>query len=416
MVVIDKEWRKKEPSLKDVLASHKDVSPFVIIKTDVQRRGIYYTKKAIEAVNLEIHQTEQREFSLEKADATPASLLLRDGTSIVTGGVGFTETKREPYTVDVIDGKIVLVDEGEIIEEVEYWEKPDYYNKLTSSGKPMWQIVGARPQRLHILPSHYCHFWDKPGNGCKYCGIGATYHQNKDKKPPRLDVNDVAETVKEALKQPGRYTSVMLTGGSILSGKELLDDEVDFYIEILQAVGENLKVDKFPSQLNGTAFNEKQLRRLYENTGLTSYTTDLEVFDEEKFKWICPGKAEFIGYEEWKNRLYKAVEIFGRGNVNTGIVGGVEMATPHGFKTEEEALQAAFEEADKLGSQGVSVKFDVWNVVPGSIFFQQTSPSLEYYVKLAKGFEDIRRKYDFNIDMDNYRRCGNHPNTDLARI
>lgn len=412
----EKSWRETEPSLKEVISNHKDVSPFVIIKIDAQRRGVKYTERALKLVDPEIHQLEQRDFSIEKNDPTPVSLLLRDGTSIVIGGVGTTKTKRDPYIVDAIDGKPFLIDNGEVIEEVEYWEKPDYYNKLTSSGKPMWQIVGARPQRLHILPSSYCHFWDKPGNGCKYCGIGATYRQNKDIKPERLDADDVAETIAEAIKQPGRFTSVMLTGGSILSGKELLDDEVDFYIEILQAAGKSFKVDKFPSQLNGTAFNEKQLRRLYENTGLTSYTTDLEVFDEEKFKWICPGKAEFIGYDEWKNRLYKAVEIFGRGNVNTGIVGGVELAAPYGFKTEEEALQVAFKEADELGSHGISVKYDVWNVVPGSIFFKQTTPSLEYFVRLTKGFDDIRRKYDLSIDMDDYRRCGNHPNIDLARI
>jgi len=367
-------------------------------------------------VNPEIHQTEQRGFSIEKDDGLPASLILRDGTSIVSGDLGITKTQRDPYIVDVVDGKTVLVDNGEIIEDVEYWEKPDYYNKLTSSGRPMWQIVGARPQRLHIAPSHYCHFWDKPGNGCKYCGIGVTYSTNKNSRPERVNIKDIAETLKEALKQPGRYTSIMLTGGSILSGKELLDDELELYIDILKVAGENFTEKKFPSQINTTAFNEKQLRRLYDETGLMSYTTDLEVFDEEKFKWICPGKAEFIGYKEWKNRLYKAVEVFGKGNVNTGIVAGVELATPYGFKTEEEALKVAFEEAEELGTHGVGVKYDVWKVVPGSIFFNQTTPSLDYYVNSAQGFYKILRKYNINIDMDNYRRCGNHPNTDLERI
>ena len=44
------------------------------------------------------------------------------------------------------------------------------------------------------------------------------------------------------------------------------------------------------------------------------------------------------------------------------------------------------------------------------------SPSLEFHVRLAKGLDDLRRRYDINVDMDNYRRCGNHPDTDLSRI
>lgn len=413
MVIVDKEWRKKELSLKEVINKYKDVSPFVIIKTDVQRRGVKYTKNAIEAVDLSIHQVQHRGFAMEKDDCIPISLLLRDGTTVLTSPV---ESTRDPYIVDVIDGKIVLVDEGEIIEEVDYWEKPSYYDKKTKSGKPMWQIASARPQRIDINPSQYCEFWDKPGNGCKYCSIAAVYSDSKLQKPKILEVEEVGETVKEALKELGRFTSVFLTGGSILSGKELLDDEVDLYISILKEVGKNFKTKKFPSQLIGTAYNERQLRRLYEETGLMSYTADIEVLNEEKFNWICPGKAELIGYKEWKERLYKAVEIFGRGNVNTGIVSGVELAKPHGFNSEDEALEAYLKEAEELAINGVSTVGCVWTVAPGSIFFNQTNGSLEYYVRLSKGLDDIRRKHNLNVDMDNYRRCGNHPDTDLSRI
>ena len=410
-----KDWREKELSIQEVIKKYPHIPPMVIIKTDVQRRGVYYTEKALSKVDPNIHQVEYRGFSSEKKDATPVSLILRDGTSIITGFSG-VEGKREPIMVDVIDDKIVLVDQGEILEEVEYWEKPDYYNKFTSSGKPMWQIVAARPQRIDINPSQFCQFWETPGHGCKYCAIAATYSSNKENKPKILNVDDIAETVEEALKEPGRYESIFLTGGSILNGKELLDDEVDLYIEILQRIGKNFGGKRFPSQLIGTAFNEEQLRRIYDTTGLMSYTADIEVLDKDLFEWICPGKAARIGYDEWKKRLYKAVEIFGVGNVTTGLVVGVEMATPNGFQSEDESLEKCLAEAEELAKHGVSTVGCVWSVAPGSIFFNQMSPSLEYYIRFADGLDQIRRKYNLNVDMDNYRRCGNHPDTDLARI
>ena len=96
-----------------------------------------------------------------------------------------------------------------------------------------------------------------------------------------------------------------------------------------------------------------------------SYTSDMEVLNEERFAWICPGKNKVLGYREWKKRIFEAVGIFGRGFVNTGIVGGVELAKPNGFATEDEALRATIDEAEDFASHGVSVIHCVWVPYPG---------------------------------------------------
>lgn len=412
---LDREWRKKEESFKDIVKKYPAVSPFIIIQIDVQRRGIFYTDEALKRINPQIHKLNKHVDSNGNERITPASILLRDGTSIITGE-NHTKTTRDPYIVDVIDNKIVLTDEDNIIEEVDYWEKPKYYDKFTSRGTPMSEVIDSRPQRYSIAMSKYCHFWSKPGQGCKYCGIGSNGVKFKGHENERVNSQDIEETMKELIKEKGRFTGVILTGGSILSGKNLCDDELDGYIDALKAIGTVFNTPKFPSQVNSTAFDEAQLIRLYEETGLTSYTTDLEAFDENIYKWVCPGKAAHISFDEWKNRLYKAVEIFGKGQVNTGIVSGVELAEPYGFKSEAEALKVDFELAEELASHGVGLKHDVWSVVPGSIFFNQTTPSLDYYVQLTKGFYDILKKYDIRTEMDSYRKCGMHPNINHDRI
>lgn len=399
-------------SLQEVISKYKHISPYAIIKTDVQRRTVTYAKRALEAVDPTIHQVEYIGYNVDmQTNMIPCSLMLRDGTTIMSAPF---PTKQTPYVVDVVDGKKVLTDNGVVVEEVDYWYRPDYYNKFTSSGMPMWKVVGARPQRLDINPYQYCHFWDN-AQGCKFCAISATYHKHKGEKPLKLNTEDIAESVGEAIKQPGRFSNILLTGGSILQGNEPFDDELDNYIEILQAIGRNFKTRRFPSQLISTALNERQLVRLYEETGLMTYTADIEVLNEEKFNWICPGKAKWVGYEGWKERLYRAVDIFGKGNVNTGLVGGVELAQPNGFGSEEEALRSTLEEAEVLAEHGVYAVYCVWNTLPGTVFHNQTIPSLEYYVRLAEGLQKIRERYGLSADLDSYRRCGNHPDTDLAR-
>ncbi len=415
-------WRSKELSYEQVIEKYPDIPPIVALKIDVSRRGIHYSDKALEKVDPNIHHVEPFNYMIGHGqNAAPIGLFLRDGSVICQGDTkDYSKSYRDPYILDVIDDKVVLVDEevGKVYEEVAFWDKPDFYDKKTSNGTPMCMVASARPQRITIAPQTKCHFWDTPGEGCKYCALFSAHRSKDDEGEIRDDkwFQDVEETVKEALKEKGRYCSFHMTAGSTLSGKEIFDDEVDLYIKTLHAAEKAFKTEKFPVKLVASAFSKKQLQRLYDETAITTYTTDLEVLNPELFKWICPGKSRLVGYDEWKQRLYDAVEIFGRGNVDCGIVGGVETAQPNGFKDEDEALKAVLSEAEEIGSHGISFADCVWNALPGSMFVNQKTPSLEYYVKLALGLAEVRRKNGLKIYTDDYRRCGNHPNTDLARI
>lgn len=270
---LDKEWRKKEESYWEIIKKYPTVSPFIITQLDVQRRGVVYTDAALDKVDLSIHQVDPCSDRF-----APSSLLLRDGTSIVTHFTFSTSKKtansREPYTVDVVDGKTVLVDDDKVIDEVIYWEKPKFYDKKTSYGTPMREVIDARPQRFSLNVSKYCHFWDKPGEGCKYCGIGANGAKYKGCHNEQVNPEEIKEVMQEIIKQKGRFTGVVLTGGSILSGNELCDDELQAYINAMQAIGTAFKTKKFPSQINSTALNER-LHIFLLVKGRTDYTVQL---------------------------------------------------------------------------------------------------------------------------------------------
>ncbi len=417
MVSIVQNKLRNELSFSETLSKHPDFPRFIAIKIDVQRRGVHYTDAALANVNPEIHQVRTSSLFGSRDNTfkpVPQSLLLRDGTSILADPTPLAD---HPYIIDFRDNQFVILDDGEFIETVELWRKPAYYSKTSASGVPLEHIVSARPQRLNIMQSSYCYFW-ADGGGCRYCDINThnKAQQTQLKVPPQLRLQEIRDAVGEALKESGNFTAICLTGGSVLNGEELFDREVKLYIDTLQAIGENFKTKKFSSQLISSAFNERQLAQLYEETGLTSYTTDLEVLNEDLFNWICPGKAKSVGYQEWRRRLIAAVDIFGRGNVGTGIVGGVELALPYGFKNESDALNSTLDEAEALAEHGVTTVHTVWVPRPGSEFHDQRAPSLDYYIKLAKGLQAIRTKYDLDVTFDDYRRCGNHPDSDLARV
>ena len=408
---------KSALSFEEVAAKYPDFPRLIMLKTDIHRRGVFYTDKALARVDPERHQTGGTHiFGTRDGKLTwrPEAFVLRDGTSVLTTPTPLENN--QPYIVDDRDGRLVVLDNDQELEEVFYWDKPDYYGKRTSNGVLMQNVAAARPQRLYITPNRYCHFWTDNG-GCKFCDIVSNLKQQRKEieMQTRLNPRDVSETIQEALKEPGRFTAVFLTSGSDFHGAEPFDTELELYIEILRAVGENFSTKKFPSQILCTAMPKKQLKRLYDETGITSITMDIEVLSERLFTVICPGKAQWIGYREWKRRLFDAVDIFGPNRVGTGIVSGVELVPPYGFGSEDEALAAVLSEADDLAAHGVSTVNMVWVPRSGSPYGSEKNASLEYYVRLAAGLQAIRRKYNLEIDFDDYRRCGNHPDSDLAR-
>jgi hypothetical protein len=412
-----------ELSLNELVNKYPDVSRFVVLKLDVQRRGLKITEKALNAVQEPLYNQGigggLYPYSVKDKDVSgrvfPGPLLLRDATSVIVS-VGYKYDN--PYTVDYIDGKFFIYD-GKQIDEVDFTPRPDFYGKKTSRGVPMGSIASARPQRLSISTYRYCHYWDT-GDQCKYCSIFTDLEEQRqltDEKFPReIDPEDIYETVKEALKEPGRFSQIELGGGSDYSGEPPYENHVNRYIKALQAIGRNFKARRFPSQIVANAFTKKQIKRIYDETGLSSYCPDIEVWDEKLFKWICPGKEKWFGRDYWIRAALDAVDIFGKGNVYTNFVAGVEMAQPYGFKTIDEALKSNFEACEFFAKHGVNYLSIVWRPWKSSKLAGQKQPPLEYYVRLVQGLHDIKKAYGLTADGDDYKHCGNHGDSDLARI
>ncbi|TAK35379.1 MAG: hypothetical protein EPO21_06420 [Chloroflexota bacterium] len=408
-------------SYEQLVDRYPGVPRFVILKLDVQRRGIGLTDRAWDAVQAPYYRhRESTTYGVRRDEnsgrASPGPLLLRDGTTVlVSPGPGFGNT----YTIDAVDGKFFIFDQGKQIDEVDFSPRPDYYGKKTSRGVPMESIASARPQRIDIQPYRHCHFWDT-GDQCKYCAFFTDRIEQRQldsgKIQKELNLDDIHETVKEALKEPGRFSQVNLTAGADYSGSEPFENEVNRYIAVLQAIGRNFTSRRFPSQLIAPAYTKKHIRRIYDETGLSSYCPDIEVWDERLFKWICPGKDKWVGRDNWIRATLEAVDIFGWGNVYTNMVAGVEMAQPHGFKTVDEALKSSFEGCEFFAKHGVQMLSLVWRPWGASEFRGLKQPPLEYYVRLVQGFHDIRKAYGLSPDNDDFKHCGNHGDSDLNRI
>ncbi|MBI4823052.1 MAG: radical SAM protein [Nitrospirae bacterium] len=404
----------------EVVEKYPDFPRLLIRKLDAELRGVSLTKRALERAKEEGSLYDASE---DLGQKTPRPVLggalFRDGSWVLGMEPMYLQFPQEyerrgsSYTIDAINDGLWLLDGGEPVEEVFFVPYPEYFGKKTSRGTPMLKVVSARlPGLLFVYLYNRCHFWleKKP---CKYCSFPTRVLRKKHGYTQGC-LDDLYETMNEALKEEGKWMNIVLLAGSDPTGNSPYDNEVDEYVKVLTTLRKSFGTEKVYAKMVASAFSREQLLRLKE-AGATTYQPHIEVWDEKLFEWMCPGKAKYFGRQYWIDSALSAVEIFGRGYVCTQFVGGVELTQPYGFKTIDEALESTLEGAEFFARHGVGPIAIIHRLEKGSVFYRekQKPAPLEYYVRLMKGISDIHRKYDLSVDFNNYR-C--HPTGDLDRL
>ena len=401
----------KQEELAQLQARYPTFSPFVLLKLSMIRYGAVLTPAALEKIQGSIYAFSSDNafdirFSGRKAcTAVPGPILLRDGTFVY---IKYGDPYEDPYQIDWEGGLFLLKEGNTLIDVIDFVPRPEFYGKITSLGTPMAAVADVRAQLLILTAFQRCRFWEG-GHQCGFCAF-FTGGQSRGE----VNCQDVRETIQEALKEPGRFSEISLSGGSDFSGEPPFSCEVDRYIRVLQAIGENF-TGRFPCQLMAPAYPKQQLERIWRETGITSYAPNIEVWGKALFQELCPGKEQWVGYEEWIRRTLDAVEVFGRGKVCTQVVAGVELAAKNGFSDVKAALESNFEACEFFASHGVNFLCTIWRPHRATRLDYRPMPPLEYYVRLAEGLHSIRKAHGLYNTNDDYKHCGNHPDSELER-
>lgn len=387
--------------IEETYRKFSDVHPNIVLKTDVLRQGINISKAASK-------NFEQRDDLLWKGfhlfsydyqktklyrEKTPLLMRLEDGMPIHV-----RTNILSPYQLDLVDQEFVIreSESGEIIARKIWFErKPRWYDMRTEDGIQMPAIAQGTCQMIFVTMNKYCELW-KTNDQCLFCNINATLKDQKkggEDLVARLDPNTIAEVVKTAVEVDAHYHILFISGGTIC-GTYQGQTELEFYITRLNALREKLQV-WIPTAVQIAAYDDDGWKRLHE-TGVGSIQPNMEVWDKDLFKWICPGKEKFVGYDEWIKRTIKAVDFWGRGRVNPNFVLGIEFAKPHGFEDVPSAVKSTSEGWDFLMSHGVLPRFNLWTRETGSAFADQSAPPLEYFIEAQKAYTELRWKHGFD--------------------
>ena len=407
-----KDKYKKIKEWEQMMVKYPKMSPFVLLKLSMIWHGVELTESALDRLQEPDYCFGRLEpFGLsggkEVKKVMPGAILLRDASFV---HINYGEPYENPYVADYDpeNGCFFLLEDGHTIDEIDFVPRPAFYGKVTSKGTPMEAVALARAQKLILTAFQKCLFWHG-GDQCHYC---AFFSQTKTAE---VDEEDIFETVREALKEPGRYSQIYLSGGSDYRGSYPFEEEINRYIRIFQSIG-TLFEGRFHSQLMAPAYEKKDVKKIYEETGITSYCPNIEVMDKALFQRLCPGKEKWVGYDTWIRRTIDAVDVFGTGNVYTQVVAGAELAKPYGFDSVDDALRSNLEGCEFFAKNGVICLSTIWRPHKHAKLGYQPMPPLEYYIRLTKEFYEIRKSYGLAAVDDNYKLCGNHPDSDLERL
>lgn len=281
---------------------------------------------------------------------------------------------------------------------VEFERRPAYYSAATSTGVPMRYIGPHRLERQVLIEYNaYCHFFAQKA-ACLFCGIVAERPllTSRYKEYFGASPSEVAEVV-EAAYRDGVCTEMQITGG-VLPGRA----EVGYIIEVGQAIRERLGVGAIPGSQAVLAPppSLKEVEAL-RKAGWQGVAFNLEVWDEKLWPGIVPGKASLMSREDWLKALEYAVQVFGKGQVASVLVAGLES---------KRSFLAGVEWLAERGIYGVPIP---WAPAPSSALEGHQTPTAAWHLEVAVKTLDLWERS--GLDPQRHSSGGLHY-ADLGRM
>lgn len=184
---------------------------------------------------------------------------------------------------------------------------------------------------------------------------------------------------------------VYITGGSVLDPAQ----EVERFLPVVEAVrrgvGDRLRVTI------GSGAVDKAGSQAFKDAGADSANYNLEVWDAATFEACCPGKAAHVGRERWIRGLVDAVDVFGRGNVGSAFVAGLELCPPGPGMSHEAFLASVLEGATFLLDRGIAPLYSPLWPIDGTAYTLDNGIPPHLYVQLQHELYKLRAERRFPV-------------------
>jgi hypothetical protein len=325
----------------------------------------------------QVHNLFERDIDVHVGVNLPPFLLLPNGLA-----AGFKADKNSPLRLEYSQGRFYIVKNGNELTTVDFRKRAGYYKKKTSGGVDMRTVATDNAHgHIFVAYSNECALKDK-GKDCLFCNINATKDFYGEAQGIGWKYPDqIGEVTAEAYKEGFKH--ITISGGFVPERRE-----IEYYLDVAESIQEHTGLYDF----NGTACigapHDLSVIEKYKDTGFRTLATNLEVWDKDLFRYICPGKEAYCGgHDHWLKSLRRAVKVFGAGNVRSNLVGGLE------------TRKSTIDGMEYLAAEGIAVLLSPWTPYPGSSLEGHRSPGWEWHLELIFKNAEILRKNGFRYEQ-----------------
>lgn len=395
----------KQSRIKTLQNRYPDLPLPILIKNEILFHGISYTHELGKAGEWAIPNYQPYRFKEGEEDPTgrgyidiPYLMTLSDGSLVRILG-----NSKSPYRIVSSRDRYLLMEGDEEITEINLQKRPLWQKKRTGDGTPMSSAgVSQHGDMLIINPTPGCEYFlyreKERGESyrCKFCHYGVPDKRSKrlgqaigKGRIDRVSLTRIMEVCKEAGVEANHF---YLVGGSMVDIKE----EGERYIQLAEAIQE-VTGGNLPVCCGSSSLREDALLRLYD-AGVRGVCFNLEVWDRDIWKEVCPGKERFVGYEQWIKGLLDAVRIFGDGRVMSAFVTGVEFTTEKGFQNMKDAMESCLQGTEWLLQHGILPLYSVqWPPAAPSTEDDPLGFIQDYFLKLNIQEFKLRKRYNLTF-------------------
>lgn len=231
------------------------------------------------------------------------TLKLNGETTYVNVGAFENFVSSSPYLYD--EKKKKLLKREKPICDAEVFNDPEWYKFKLPDGKEFQSILQEHgPHILATSITSNCSFKEL-GKGCGFCALSGSQKRNAD---------DVKAVLQKLRKMGYRYRELNINSGTIA--------ETDFGVKRYMEMAEVGKEFELLVYVQIPPIKRSDIA-LLKSAGVDSISFNLEIYNDNIRKKLCPGKSE-IKKERYFKAIEEAVEIFGTGQVSSWLIIGLE--------------------------------------------------------------------------------------------
>lgn len=340
------------------------------LKALILSRGIVFSDNALKIATVEKAKGQNLVYNmpLNASNSRPQELIIKnknDSYEVVVSCVASNLTST-PILLDADDdARLFAVADGERIENIEihFVEEPEYYSKLLSNGKLVKKYVSACGlDELNIIPWKGCAI----SRGCRFCGVNnfvksdelSAHKISKNKNEWNQICEEYLNNLEEAIIIAKQSECYKEHAHVILIAGNLSNENLDFEAEVFSQIAERINpLVKDISQEGIVAVitppNKMEYIDKLKTAGVEKVVFNLEAITESGFEKYCPGKHD-LGYQFFVERLKYSINTFGKGNVWTNLVFGLEKK------------ENVLEKCESLAKEGIVISANVLHLDKGN--------------------------------------------------